>query len=79
METRKKMESLLNPNVQLDHFDDINFTHWKGKLFFLLIVLKISYVLNPNLESFSESKEDDSIALMTLTSLIGKENCSSFS
>ena len=54
------METFLSPNVQLDCFDGTNFTHWKGKLFFLLTVLKIVYVLNPNLELFPELKEDDS-------------------
>ena len=54
------METFLSPNVQLDRFDGTNFTRWKGKLFFLLTVLKIAYVLNPNLELFSELKEDDS-------------------
>ena len=54
------MESFLSPNVQLDRFDGTNFTCWKGKLFFLIIVLKITYVLDPNLEPFPEPKEDDS-------------------
>ncbi|XP_024029982.1 uncharacterized protein LOC112094102 [Morus notabilis] len=59
------MTSFLNLNVQLDHFDGINFTRWKGKLFFLLTVLKIAYVLDPKLEPLSEPKEDDSEELKT--------------
>ena len=60
MEVEKDMTSFLNPNVQLDHFDGTIFTHWKGKLFFLLTILKIAYVLDPNLEPLPEPKEDDS-------------------
>ena len=59
MEVEKSMESFLRPNVQLDRFDGTNFTRWKKKLFFLLTVLKIAYVLDPNLEPFQEPKEDD--------------------
>ena len=63
MKTRKNMESLLSPNVQLDRFNGTNFTHWKEKLFFLLTVLKIAYVLDPNLEPFPEPNEDDFAAI----------------
>lgn len=59
MEAEKTMASFLNPNVQLDRFDGTNFTRWKGKLFFLLTVLKIAYVLDPNLLPISEAKDDD--------------------
>ena len=58
------MESFLSPNVQLDRFDGTNFTRWKEKLFFLLTMLKIAYVLDPNLEPFPEPKKDDSDAIM---------------
>ena len=53
------MTSLLNSNVQLDRFDGTNFTRWKGKLFFLLTVLKIAYVLDPALPPFREANDDD--------------------
>ena len=54
------MTSFLSLNVQLDRFDGTNFTRWKEKLFFLLTVLKIAYVLDPNLEALPEPTEDDS-------------------
>ncbi|KAL5575557.1 hypothetical protein UlMin_017256 [Ulmus minor] len=54
MEAEKNIVSFLNPNVQLDRFDGTNFIRWKGKLFFLLTVLKIAYVLDPNLQPLSE-------------------------
>ena len=59
MEAEKNLTSFFNLGVHLDHFDGINFTRWKGKLFFLITVLKIAYVLDPKLEPFPEPKEDD--------------------
>ncbi|KAJ4977442.1 hypothetical protein NE237_002548 [Protea cynaroides] len=46
--------------VKLDRFDGINFNRWKDKLMFMLIALKITYVLDPNLKDLSEPKDDDS-------------------
>ncbi|XP_059638671.1 uncharacterized protein LOC132280940 [Cornus florida] len=45
--------------VKLDRFDGSNFTLWKDKLIFLLTVLKISYVLDPNLKPFPEPIDKD--------------------
>ncbi|TXG60263.1 hypothetical protein EZV62_014836 [Acer yangbiense] len=58
MDAEKNMASFLNPNVQLDRFDGTNFTRWKGKLFFLLTVLKIAYVRDPNLQPLPEPDKD---------------------
>ncbi|KAH9670700.1 hypothetical protein KPL70_017080 [Citrus sinensis] len=59
MEAEKSLTSFLNPSVHLDRFDGTNFTRWKGKLFFLLTVLKVVYVLDSKLEPFPEPREDD--------------------
>ena len=37
--------------VKLDRFDGTNFTRWQDKMKFLLIALKIFYVLDPSLNS----------------------------
>ena len=46
--------------VKLDCFDGTNFSWWKYKMKFLLIALKIFYVLNPNLMSFPTTSDEDS-------------------
>ena len=58
-----KMTSFLTFDVKLDRFDGTNFTCWKGKLFYFLTVLKIAYVLDSNLPSIPELKDDDFEAL----------------
>ncbi|GAV78167.1 UBN2_2 domain-containing protein [Cephalotus follicularis] len=40
--------------VKLDRFDGNNYTHWKDKILFLLTALKISYILDLNLEPIPE-------------------------
>ena len=37
----------------------MNFTHWQNKLKFMLIALKIFYVLDPSLQPISEPNEND--------------------
>ena len=59
------MTYFLSLNVQLDRYDGTNYTHWKGKLFFLLTVPKIAYVLDPNSKTLSEPKEDNSDQVKT--------------
>ena len=63
MEAEKSLTSFLNPSVHLDRFAGTNFTRCKGKLFFLLTILKVAYVLDSKLEPFPEPKEDDSEVL----------------
>ena len=47
-----KINNMFNPNmIKLDHFNYIDFTHWKDKILFLLIELDITYILSPNLQS----------------------------
>ena len=40
--------------AKLDRFDDNNFSRWQDKVKFLLLVLKIAYVLDPNLAPIPE-------------------------
>ena len=54
-----QMEAEKNLTSFLDLFYGTNCTRWKGKLFFILTVLKIAYVLDPKLEPFPKPKEDE--------------------
>lgn len=40
--------------IHLNRFDGMNFTRWQDKLSFLLMALKISYVLDPELAPLPE-------------------------
>ena len=42
--------------VKLDRFDGNNFSRWQDKMMFLLTALKISYILNPNLQPIEDPK-----------------------
>ena len=45
--------------VRLDRFDWTNFVHWQDKIRFLLTTLKVFYVLDKDLKTLEEPKEDD--------------------
>ena len=45
--------------VKLDRFDGTNFMRWKDKMMFLLTVLKISYILDPNLPDLPAATSED--------------------
>lgn len=45
--------------VKLDIFDGMSFTRWRDKMAFLLTTLKISYVLESNLQLFPEPSDAD--------------------
>ena len=45
--------------VKLDHFDRTNFSWWKDNMKFLLTALKLFYVLDSNLMSFSTVSDED--------------------
>jgi hypothetical protein len=51
--------------IQLDYFDDMNYTKLMNKMVFLLISLKIYYILNPNLSTLPEPQEDESAIVKT--------------
>ncbi|PKI62897.1 hypothetical protein CRG98_016734 [Punica granatum] len=40
--------------VKLNRFDDKNFNRWKDKMLFLLTVLNVAYVLDPNLQPLED-------------------------
>ena len=44
--------------VRLDHFDGSNLTCWQDKVCFLLMTLKIFYILDPTLAPLSEQKKN---------------------
>ncbi|XP_038687556.1 uncharacterized protein LOC119986939 [Tripterygium wilfordii] len=58
--TTRSSFSFMQPyHVKLDRFDGTNFTRWQDKMIFLLTALKISYILDPELQPFPEPSEND--------------------
>jgi len=51
--------------IQLDRFDGTNYTRWMDKMIFLLTLLKIYYILDPNLYALPEPQEDESATIKT--------------
>ena len=45
--------------VRLDRFDGSNFTRWQDKVRFILMTLKIFYILDPTLTPLLESKKNE--------------------
>ena len=45
--------------VKLNRFDGTNFSQWKDKVKFLLIALKLFYVLDPNLMPFPIASDEE--------------------
>ncbi|KAL5560517.1 hypothetical protein UlMin_036728 [Ulmus minor] len=59
-ETTVSTIKLINQDlVRLDCFDGSNFTRWQDKLRFLLISLKIIYILDPDLPPLPEPTDED--------------------
>lgn len=45
--------------VKLDRFNGTNFNRWQDKMMFLLTALKISHILDPELQPFPEPSDAD--------------------
>ena len=61
--------------VKLDRFDGTNFTCWKDKMMFLLLALKISYILNPALVDLSPPNPDEDEQTKKIGANMKKMNC----
>ncbi|KAK3028862.1 hypothetical protein RJ639_038547 [Escallonia herrerae] len=58
--------------IKLDWFDGTSFTGWQDKMMFLLIALKVQYVLDPNLPplpKITDNNSDETKAIGMITEL----------
>ncbi|KAK9707253.1 hypothetical protein RND81_07G183900 [Saponaria officinalis] len=59
------MKMFGHDTMKLDRFDGTNFLRWKEKMKFLLTVLKVFYVLDPNLGNIPEPSDEDTDGIIT--------------
>ncbi|KAL5712633.1 hypothetical protein ACHQM5_014784 [Ranunculus cassubicifolius] len=51
---------MMNQDVwKFDKFDGTNFNRWREKMWFLLTILNVAYVLDPSLQPLPEATEND--------------------
>ena len=68
----ESLKFMNHDSAKLDRFDGNNFSRWQNKVKFLLLVLKIAYVLDPNLAPIHEDSvaeqghEQDKVAIEDL-------------
>mgnify|MGYP004718652539 CR=1 FL=1 len=63
--SRRVIKMMKQDFAKLYCLDEIatNFTRWKDKMIFFLTILKVAYVLYPNLSEISPPRDDDSKVL----------------